>query len=183
MQRMWRRMFAAVAGVVVVAGLASAQSPPPYSVPNQLPPVNATPAPGYAVPLPAAIPGAPVTPVGATHIRGSGGCSGCASPTGSACGCGLAPVPNASYGAGCGNGCGSIKADAGIVFGSCKSFFNPCGPLPLGHGNGNGCGNGHGGGCGNGGGHGLGGKCGIFPLGKPYNVGTHGCVYDSFLDH
>ena len=34
----------------------------------------------------------------------------------------------------CNNGCGSAKADCRFMFGSCKSFFNPCGPSGGGHG-------------------------------------------------
>ena len=63
------------------------------------------------------------------------------------------------------------------MFGSCKSFFNACGPNGNGHGHGR-CG-GHGGGLG---GHHD--RCGTWTFGTPYNAGgwTH-CVYDSFLNH
>jgi hypothetical protein len=68
------------------------------------------------------------------------------------------------------NGCGSFRSDLGFFFGSCKSFFDPCGPQPC-----NAC---------------SGGKGGLFhrncpphipaaPYGTPHN----GCAYDSYLNH
>jgi hypothetical protein len=142
-----QRMFAAAAGVLVVAGMASAQAPTPNPLPR----------------LPVAQP-APVQPASAvTHVKGSGGCSNC----GPAAGYGPA-VQTGQYGPGQRNGCGSYRSDAGFIFGSCKSFFDPCGPLPC---------NGHG-------------KSGLFrgscpthPYAQPYGTGFNPCVYDSYHNH
>lgn len=160
MQRMWRKMFAAVAGVLVVAGLASAQN----SIPQQLPiappalmPAKAQPA-LLAAPASAPVAGSPVIPAGAIHVRGSGGCSSCGTPAPAANGCG-------GCGSAGGNGCPSAKFTCGFMFGSCKSFFNPCGPGGIG------------------GGHGLGGRCGRLPYGTPYGTGFNTCNYDSYLNH
>ena len=154
MQRMCRRFFAAVVGLVAVAGAASAQSPPP----NYFPPVQA----------------APVTPASGTAVvQGQGGCSNCGSAAN-----GYA-VPYGSYGPRDRNGCGSLKADCGFIFGSCKSFFDPCGPVPCDGGGGKHAGK-HGGLFGGR----LGGCCGIQPFGSPYNNGGwNHCTYDSFLNH
>ncbi len=94
-------------------------------------------------------------------------------------GVGLAPVPYNEYCTSCANGCGSIKSDIGFIFGSCKNFFNPCGPKPCGSWAG-GCGAG---GCGAGGcGHGHG-HCPTFPYGTPYGKPYCSCIYDSYLNH
>jgi hypothetical protein len=61
------------------------------------------------------------------------------------------------------------------MFGSCKSFFNPCGPGGNGHGHGFGRG-GHGGG-------GIHGRCGGWTFATPYGTGFNHCVYDTFLNH
>jgi hypothetical protein len=167
MQRMWRQMFAAAAGVLVVAGLAAAQSPPP----NPLPPVHAyAPAsgPGYGPAVRPASAGynTPVVPPGS-------GLAGLPAQVHNA-----PPIYYAQYGPGGANGCGNIKSDLGFMFGSCKSFFDPCGPLPC-----------------NGGGHGHGkfgthrfgrgglGDCPRHPYAAPYGTGYNGCVYDSYLNH
>jgi hypothetical protein len=128
MQRMWRRLFAALAGVLAVAGMASAQNPIQYQ-----------PVPVQATPAIAKVAGSPVIPAaGAMVIRGGGGCTNC----------GSAPAPaaaypqNAAYGPIDRNGCGGPRSDAGFIFGGCKSFFDPCGPNPCGRVRG--C---HGGGC------------------------------------
>lgn len=138
MQRMWRRMFAAAAGVLAVAGLASAQSPAPNPLPR----------------LPVAQP-APVVPASAaTHVKGSGGCVGCGPA-----------VQTGQYGPGQRNGCGSARADAGFVFGSCKSFFAPCGPAPC---------------------EGLGrfrNPCPTHPFAKPFGSGFNTCAYESYNNH
>lgn len=158
MQRMWRQMFAALAGVLVVAGLASAQAP----IPQQLP---QSPIRGQYVAIPGAPVAAPVAPTvapagGQVFVRGSGGCNSCGSAS--------TAVP-CKTGNTCNNGCGSFKSDCAFMFGSCKKFFDPCGPV------GNGCGNGHG--------RGHGPRCGVHPFGKPYSNGYNGCNYDSYLNH
>jgi len=182
MQRMWQQLFAALASVLAVAGLASAQYP--NTIPQPLPPAPPVWAPQTALPaqpLPAQIGSVPVIPAGAIHVKGSGGCSSCGS------GGMTSTVPNGCYSQGCNNGCGSFKADCGFIFGSCKSFFNPCGVLPSsgghGHGHGGAGAGGCGGGCGGAGGlGGHGGKCGTF-IGQPYGTGFNGCAYDSYLNH
>lgn len=99
-------------------------------------------------------------------------------PQNVAFGVGLAPIPYNEYCSECANGCGSLKSDFGFVFGSCKNFFNPCGPKPCGSCAG-GCGaGGCGGGCG-----GLFHHCPTFPLGKPYGSPHNGCCYDSYANH
>jgi hypothetical protein len=82
-------------------------------------------------------------------------------------GAGLAPVPYNEFCPQCANGCGSLKSDLGFFFGSCKSFFNPCGPIPC-----NGLGGS--GGCN---------KCGVYPYGKPYATPFNGCAYSSYQNH
>jgi hypothetical protein len=150
-------MFAAVAGVLVVSSLATAQTAPNHY------PIS----PARLQPTVAQNAGGPVTPAaGSVFVRGSGGCSSCASPTGTAFGQGLAPIQYGQPGPACANGCGSFKSTCGFMFGSCKSFFNPCGPLPLG---------------GLRGGHG--GKCPTTPFGTPYGVGYNACIYDTYLNH
>jgi len=154
MRRMWRYLFAALAGVLAVAGLASAQSPPP----NLLPPIQSV------------SPGAPPAPGTVAPASGNYASDGGAKAVMHA------PVPYASYGPNQWNGCGGFKSDLGFMFGTCKSFFDPCGPLPCedkGWNLGKCLGNKfrHGG-C-----------CGIHPFGKPYNTGCNMCTYDSFLNH
>lgn len=137
-------MFAAVAGVLAVAGLSSAQSPPP----NYLPPIPAAPVPAHH--------GGIVPASGSTGARAAGGLF--QQPA----------VPSGQYGPDCRNGCGNWKSDAGFIFGSCKSFFAPCGPQPC---------------------QGLGrfGKnkqnCPPGPCNTPYGTGYNGCTYDSYLNH
>jgi hypothetical protein len=150
-------MFAALVGVLAAVGAASAQAPAPLPIPQQLP--NAT-ARLQAIAPPAYPAGSPVTPVGGqVYVKGSGGCSSCGSASSS-------NAPFGCYQPGCNNGCGSLKADCGFMFGSCKSFFDPCGP---------GLGGGHG--------RGHGSRCGTFPFGTPYGHGYNGCVYDTYLNH
>jgi len=160
MQRMWRQMFAALAGVLAVVSAASAQTPGQIVIPQPLPNGTAR--------LNAIVAPAPVTPAGAqTYVRGSGGCNGC----GTAAPC-AAPCQPARD---CNNGCGSFKSDCNFMFGSCKSFFDPCGPSGNGHGR-------HGGRCGGGfGGHHD--RCGNWSFGAPYGHGCNPCIYDSFLNH
>ena len=151
-------MFAALAGVLAFVGAASAQAPASQPIPQPLPIGTAR---LQQAVSPAYVAGAPVTLAGhQTYVRGSGGCNGCGTP---------APC---ATGNNCNNGCGSAKANCGFMFGSCKSFFNACGPLSGGHG-GKG-GHGHGG---------RGGHCGTLPLGTPYGTGANMCHYDSFLNH
>jgi hypothetical protein len=180
MQRMWRQMFAAVAGVVAIAGAAAAQSPPPQPLPPIIPvaaPTIVVGSPTQAIPafMPTrgenpgavqnAIPSANQPIVAISH--GSKGCgSGCGS---AGTGCETPANP-------CANGCGSFKQDCNFMFGSCKSFFSPCGV------GGGGCN-----GCGGSGTHRFGGKhgnCPVPPWGTPYNQGGwNHCTYDSFLNH
>lgn len=168
---------------------AQATQPAPQTLLNR-----SQPAPGAIVPqqgVPPQLQGAPpqLPPAGAPVVGGAPytypGCYNCApnatagaqfnqTPQRVACGAGSAPVPYNEYCTQCANGCGSIKSDLGFIFGSCKNFFNPCGPKPFGAGSG--CGNGA---CGNGGCS----HCGAFPLGKPYGKCYNGCVYDSYLNH
>jgi len=154
---MCRRLFAAVVGLVAAAGAASAQSPQPSYVVL----VQAVPAPAPVIP-------GPVAPApGSVVVRGQGGCANCTTSVGAPGG----PLTFGQYGPGCQNGCGSLRSDAGFIFGSCKSFFAPCGPEPLG-------------GCGHGGKHGgFGRNCPILAPNAPYGTGYNGCCYDSYLNH
>jgi hypothetical protein len=159
MQRMWRHLFAALAGVLAVVGAASAQTPGQISIPQPLPS-------GVARLNSVVAPPQIVLAGSQTYVRGSGGCNGCGTPAPCA-----TPCPPARD---CNNGCGSAKSDCRFMFGSCKSFFDPCGP--------NGGGR-HGNGCGLGGGGGLG-RCHGWNFGSPYNQGNwNHCTYDSFLNH
>jgi hypothetical protein len=170
MQRMYRKMFAALIGALAVTSFAAAQSPPPQQFPAI--PLSATP---VAAPTAPTLP-ATVSPVSggfnAVEIKGL--------PPRDAVGAILNPpaIPNASYGTGCANGCGSFKGDLGFVFGSCKSYFTPCGPEPCGSGSGLG-----GGGrlCGKCGGL-FGPRCPTHPMGQPYNTGIGPCQYWSYVD-
>ncbi|MCE9566739.1 MAG: hypothetical protein K8U57_32440 [Planctomycetes bacterium] len=149
MQRMWRQLFAAVVGVIVLSGVASAQNPIPA-----------------AMPAPAQAAAGKVTPAsGAVYMRGNGGCSSCGSPAAV-----NAPnAPFAQYGPYDRNGCGGVRSDAAFMFGSCKSFFDPCGTAT--------CGGKHGrGGCGHAG-------CPLLPLATPYGTKYSGCQYDTYLNH
>ncbi len=194
MQRMSQRLFAAIAAVLGLTGLASAQYAPPNPYPvvppyQPIQPVQVIPYQPIQIPQP--MPYQPIQPIqsvpaaqqpasttvnpapGAVALPGTIGCNTCGKggpsvpspylPQGTARGVGLAPIPYNEYCAQCANGCGSLKSDLGFMFGSCKSFFNPCGPIPCG------------GGCA--------GKCGSFPFGKPYGSGYNGCTYDSYLQH
>lgn len=150
MQRMWRSMFAAVAGVLAVTGFATAQSAPP----KLFPPVQTVS--GQYTPAPA--------PATVARVSGNYATEGGAKAVMHA------PIPYANYGSGQLNGCGGFKSDLGFIFGTCKSFFDPCGPAP----------------CGdrgwNLGKHLGGGKHKLHSFGSPYNVGCTGCNYDSFLN-
>lgn len=147
MQRMWRKLFATLTAVLVVAGVTSAQAPPPKPFPPvitvsaQTPPVTDS-----------------VAPVSGSYAA-EGGAKAVA----------RAPIPFAAYGPGQLNGCGGLKSDLGFIFGTCKSFFDPCGPIPCGA-NGSRLGGR------------FSGKHMIHPFGSPYNVGCTGCSYDSFLN-
>jgi hypothetical protein len=167
MQRMYRKMFAAVVGVLAVTSFAAAQSPAPQQFPAI--PIAAIP---VAMPSTPTIPPATVSPV-------SGGFNGVdvrGMSTRDAASAILHPpaIPTGTYGVGCSNGCGSIKSDLGFMFGSCKSYFEPCGPEPCSCGR---LGGKFGGLCG-----GLcGGRCGTHPMGQPYP--TPGpCQYWSYVD-
>ena len=198
MNRIWHQMFAAVLGVAAVAGMSAAQSPPPQPLPPIIPvaaPVMAsTSIPGIAIPD--AMPASGGLNSGAT-IRSEGLHGALNQPA----------VAYGQYGPGCNNGCGSCKSDLGFIFGSCKSYFAPCGPVPCGGTSGacgggataggcdGGCGTAHGHGrCGGlfgGGGRGCGGglfggghgKCPLPTFGQPYGTGYNPCRYDSYLNH
>ena len=150
MQRIWRQMFSAVAALLAFAGISSAQSPPPNYLPSIpiAPSVGVVPATGGVVRVQGTTVVAPApTPVAAAPA---------------------AAVPFGQYGPGCNNGCGSCKSDAAFMFGSCKSFFDPCGPK---------AGKGHGGLFHNRA------NCAPHPFATPYGMGYNGCVYDSYLNH
>jgi hypothetical protein len=156
-----RRLFLAVLGVVAVTGVASAQQPI-YQQPPIAPPAYS----------PGAVAAAPVQPAsGATVIKGNG-CSNCG-PTVASSSRGFTMSKltggNCLTGDPCQNGCGSVKSDLAFHFGSCKSFFSPCGPSLGGHGKG-----------------GLfgGGRCPTVPFAEPWGQGW-GCprAYDSYANH
>ncbi|MBA4189902.1 MAG: hypothetical protein C0467_18110 [Planctomycetaceae bacterium] len=164
MQRMWRQLFAAVLGVVALSGVASAQNPAPAaSYRMEVPQAMPAPAPAKAV-------ANQITPVsGAIYVRGSGGCSSCGTAA-------AAPAASthgafAQYGPRDRNGCGSLCADTKFVFGSCKSFFDPCGSASCGRA---GCGRAGCGGCA---------SCPSWPLAQPFGTKFQGCVYDTYLNH
>jgi hypothetical protein len=118
-----RNLFLAVVGVFAVSGVASAQP-------------SAAVAPPRPLPLPALSPAA-ATAASPIIQTGGGGPAyrgdGCA--TGD-CGKGgftmkhvnNAPANNCQLGYPCANGCGGVRSDLAFHFGSCKSFFSPCGP-------------------------------------------------------
>ena len=171
-QWIWRRLFAAATVAIVMSGTAPAQDrtpPPPLAIPVASS-VSAEAATGPTAPtVPTASP-APIAPPAegvivppstghhpiGTAARGfvmesSGGYYGSNCLTGQACN----------------NGCGSLQSDCKFMFGSCKSFFSPCGPR-LGHGGGFGawldsC------------------RTPIYGTGplKPFDP----CCYDSYLNH
>jgi hypothetical protein len=167
---MWRQLFAAVLGVAAVAGVSAAQSPPPRPLPPIVPVAAPLAVPashsGYAIP--------DVMPT-------SGGTNAPATLAGNGIR-GVLQQPAISYGMpgpGCANGCGSAKHDAGFMFGSCKSYFDPCGPQPCG---GSGTGRFRGGHkCGGGLFHG--GNCPDHPFGTPYGIPHSHCKYDSWLNY
>src|SRR5580704_1774113 len=190
MKKLSQQMFAAIAAVLGFAGLASAQYVTPnyqyggFSIPSIMPakanpdqPVQSGPVQPVQQLQAAPIVQLPPTPTPPPSPSPSAaGCSSCGNgaartppvpylPRGTAFGAGLAPVPYNEYCAQCANGCGSIKSDCGFIFGSCKSFLNPCRPIPC---------NGFGPACS---------KCRVFPYGKPYGNGFNTCVYDSYLNH
>jgi len=150
MQRMWRQMFVAVVAMLAVTGFASAQN----AQPNPLP----------------ALPKQSIVPVAGTdYVRGSGGCSNCGSGNGPVAQTLHQPaVPFAQYGPTDRHGCGNFKSDLGFIFGNCKSYFNPCNPLPCDGGRGR---------------FGSRNPCPIQPYGTPYGAGANGCKYDTYLNH
>ena len=143
-----RKFFVAALGVLAVAGAASAQQPQFQYVtpgaPGQVPAGALTPTAGTSPMTPPGV----VTPPGYSSTPGYWN-------------------TNCQYGSGCQNGCGSLKSDAAFVFGSCRNFFNPCGPV---------CGS-HGGGL-------FGHKCGSLGFASPYGIGWQ-CPrqYDSYANH
>lgn len=190
-QGFWRRLVAAAVGAAALAGSASAEHP--LSPVISSPVVIAQPAPGptaptVGVPAPApvvAVPQAPAAVAPAGPVVPTSGCASCAAaahPVGTAAR-GFVMNVSGGYvgtscqtGQNCNNGCGSLKSDLGVVFGSCRSFFAPCGPRPLSCGHG-GCGGGL---CGGG----LFSGCNHTPV---YGTGPCGpfnpCIYDSYLNH
>lgn len=148
-----RRLFLAVLGMVAVAGVASAQQP-------QYQPVQYPTAPSAAA-------AAPISPAsGTTVIKGNGGCSNCGPTVASTSrGFTMSKVTggNCVTGNHCQSGCGSLKSDLAFHFGSCKSFFAPCGPTLGSH---------------------FGGKCGTVPFATPWGQGFS-CprAYDSYANH
>lgn len=167
MLRKWRLVVSVWAGLLTGSGGAWAQSPAPQPLPP-LPPVP-------AVSLTADV--QPVSAPPAVHPAG-GGVTIPTVPAPVPAPARLAaavrsahqPIPYAQHDPGCNNGCGSCRATLGFVFGSCPSFFDPCGPRPC---------------CGplcQRGGLGCQ-RCGIHPFGQPYAKPHSGCVYDSYLNH
>jgi hypothetical protein len=165
MHRTYRRLLSALVGLLAVAGTAAAQTPAPRSLPP-LPPLPA-------------IPLAPeVTPAAArADVRPtSGGYVSDIAPPETVGRARVAmtnlqaPIQYGQFGPGCANGCGSCKSTTGFIFGSCQSFFDPCGPIPA---QGPRCGKAKFG-CA---------PCGIHPFGQPYGKPYNGCVYDSYLNH
>lgn len=153
-------MFAAVAGVLTVTGLASAQSPPPGPLPLPVPPT-----PAYRMALPATAQQQVRPASGTTYVQGSGGCANCNNGAASGGYYGHQPgVQYGTYGPGRMNGCGNLKSDLGFMYGSCKSFFDPCGPLPLEFGR-----------------HKQ--KCPLHPYATPYGTPYNGCCVDTYLNH
>lgn len=148
-----RRLILAAFGVFAVAGVASAQQPAPQPAVQYAP-----------VPAPAAVAGTPVRPAaGATVIQGSGGCTSCGTGAGVAAKFKMSTGGDCGYGYPCQNGCGSLKSDLAFQFGSCKTFFSPCGPMCNGA---------------------LGGKCGYLQFAKPYGTGwTCPRQFDTYLNH
>lgn len=196
----WRLLVAVAAGVVSLSGPVSAQNSNPtgglgstFPVAPPVPQsmgaatVNAQPAPGPTAPtvpsLPAAAAGTPVPPSkGAVVVQGNGGCTNGGSTTSTGTGVrGFVMSASGGYygtncqtGLNCNNGCGSVRSDCAFMFGSCKTYFSPCGPLQ----------GASGGSCGLFGGCGLFGKCFGNPVGgrspcNPFNP----CHYDSYASH
>lgn len=145
-----RQLFLAALGVFAVAGFASAQQPQVQYIPQPAP------SPAAAVPVIAAS--------GTNYIRGSG-CTNCGVPAVS-----QYSLAGCQMGSSCSNGCGSVKSDLAFHFGSCKSFFDPCGPTCGGRGHGRGSL--------------FGDRCPTYPLAQPYGTGWF-CPrqYDSNANH
>lgn len=150
-----RKLYLTLCGVVAFAGSAAAQDP-------HIQIVSPVPA-AYPTYPPATHAASPVVPVAGSSIIRGNGCTNCDKPslgttfkmvTGGDC----------PFGHPCQNGCGSLKSNLAFAFGSCKNFFNPCGPTW---------------------GSGLfGNKCPKTPFAAPFGEGWH-CPrqYDSFTNH
>lgn len=132
-QWIWRRLFAAATVAIVMSGTASAQDrtpPPPLAIPVAS--VSAEAATGPTVPtVPAASAAAPIAPpADAVVVPPSAGHH----PIGTAARGFVMEAGGGYYGSNCltgqtcNNGCGSLKSDCKFLFGSCRSFFSPCGP-------------------------------------------------------
>ncbi len=196
MQRFTRRLCAAIAAVLGIGGMASAQNGQPNPLPAiPIPPAQAVQQIPFQPILPnqvQSVPFQPILPIQAATIApqpvnttvstatntAGFGCSNCGNsggrtganpylPKNAILGAGLAPVPYAEYCSQCANGCGSLKSNIGFYLGSSKSFFNPCGPVP----------------CNIWGSSSICQKCGVFPYGKPYGTGFNTCNYDSYMNH
>jgi hypothetical protein len=180
-QRIWRHLIAA-AGVFVLAGAAAAQQPG-GAAPITLPQVPVPTQPGAVVPqeVPPGSAGVPAAPgVGGVAVPGNGGTASRGFVMSGNGGYFCTSCPSAQP---CNNGCGSLRSDAGFVFGSCRSYFNPCGPGLAGCG-GHGHGHGHGGGSGCGSGLFGHDRCPGTPVyGTGPRVGFNPCIYDSYLNH
>lgn len=161
-QWMWRRIMSATAGLLVLAGTASAQAP------ATLPTIPQAPAVIYVPVAPqAAAANAPMTPQpGTVIVQGNGGCSNCGTANGTAqrgfvmAGGGGYFTNKCQFGQTCNNGCGSIHSTLKFTFGPCSSFFAPCGPGFYDN------------------------KCKGTPVyGHGPRTGHNPCVYDSNLNH
>ncbi|GIW85035.1 MAG: hypothetical protein KatS3mg107_0695 [Gemmataceae bacterium] len=138
-------------GIVVLlpVGSAQAQQPAPGIIPQPMPagiphntaPTSATPVPVAVQSLPAvpaaqagaiSTPPRPVVNGGNVSVLGTSSGAACNGGPGTALGAGKAHIQFGQYGRQCANGCGSWAGNCGFIFGSCRSFFDPCGPLPLG---------------------------------------------------
>lgn len=157
-QWMWRRVMAAAAGVLAVAGSASAQQP------AALPAIPQAPA---VIVYQPAQPAATAAPTGPVVVQGNGGCSNCGSANSTASrgfvmsGGGGYYTNKCQFGQTCNNGCGSIHSNLKFTFGPCSSFFAPCGPGFYGSK-----------------------KCNGTPVyGHGPRVGHNLCNYDSYLNH
>ena len=133
-----RQLIAALASVLAFAAAASAQQPNPLPVIPVAPAGSIQPAAGLFR--------APAEPGKVRNFVMAGGgfyCSNC-------------PYGEPS----CSNGAGSLRSNVNFMFGSSKSYFNPCAPGSYGKT-----------------------KCGGAGVFGPGGCGYNGCQYDSYLNH